>query len=248
MLLNLKNLVIKYSIQPSGIIHIGAHTGEEVDTYNKYFKNNLSIHLFEPQDKYFKILKDKYSNIKNIKLYNFACGERKEKLNLNVASNDGVSSSLLKPKIHLEIHPDVQFNIKEKVSVDKLDNFNINDSDFLNIDVQGFELKVLNGAKHTLPKINYIYLEINKEEVYESAPMIGEIDEFLSKFNFIRVSTKYAYDTLPWGDALYLNLNKLTNIQILKSKLKKFIYSKKNLYELYIYFRRIFWKIKIFFA
>jgi FkbM family methyltransferase len=202
MLLNLKILVKKYKIKTSGVIHIGAHEGEEVEAYQQIFGMDIPIHLFEPNKKYFEIIKSKYRDSKNIKFYEYGCGEEPQDLELNIASNDGASSSILEPKLHLEIHPDVEFTSKEVIEVRTLDSFNIIDSNFLNIDIQGYELKALKGSLNTLSKIRYIYIEVNKKEVYKNGPLVHEIDTFLEKFGFIRVSTKYAYDTLPWGDAL----------------------------------------------
>jgi|TARA_B100000902_G_scaffold389848_1_gene437706 FkbM family methyltransferase len=241
MLLDLKNLSKKYSINPSGIIHIGAHTGEEISLYEGLFKKDIEKHLFEPQQRLFKILSDKYYDTKNINLYNYACGEETGELLMNISSNDGASSSILEPKIHLEIHPDVEFNNKEVIKIKQLDKFNIHNSDFLNIDVQGYELNVLKGGKETLSRIKYIVLEINRDEVYKDVALVEEIDSFLNVHNFLRVSTKYAYDTLPWGDALYIKKDFLTKKQKLYSYIKIFIYKRKVLYMLYILIRKIIW-------
>ena len=51
MLLNLKTLVKKYKIKTSGVIHIGAHEGEEVEAYKQIFGMDIPIHLFEPNKK-----------------------------------------------------------------------------------------------------------------------------------------------------------------------------------------------------
>lgn len=243
MLLDLESLVKKFHISPSGVIHIGAHTGEEVKLYQELFSEKISMHLFEPQEKYFNLLKEKYSSSKNIKLYNFACGAKTSIEEMFISSNSGASSSILQPLQHLEIHPEIKFNKKETINLDLLDNFKIYDSDFLNIDVQGYELNVLRGGSETILRAKYIYVEVNKKEVYKDAGLINEIDSFLKKFNFLRVSTQYAFDVLPWGDALYINKNYLKFSQIFKSYLKIYIYSFENLYQIYIYLRKIFWKL-----
>ena len=244
MLLNLKTLVKKYAIKTSGVIHIGAHEGEEVLPYKQIFDMDIPMHLFEPQKKYFEILKSKYQDSKNIKLHEYGCGEKPEEQQLNISSNDGASSSILEPKIHLDIHPDVKFTSKEVVNIRTLDSFNIIDSNFLNIDIQGYELKALKGSLNTLIKIKYIYMEVNKREVYKDCPLVQEIDSFLDKFGFIRVATKYAYDTLPWGDALYINQEELKKFQIMKSRIKIFIYDVNFLYLVYINLRKLYWKTK----
>ena len=113
-----------------------------------------------------------------------------------------MSSSILKPKKHLTQYRDITFNVKENVELKTLDSYNYKNFNFLNMDVQGYELEVLRGAKKTLEYIDYVYCEVNRDEVYEDNAYIEEIDEFLSSYNMERVETDWQGDT--WGDALYI--------------------------------------------
>tara|TARA_B100000965_G_scaffold362182_1_gene344050 strand:- start:137 stop:385 length:249 start_codon:yes stop_codon:yes gene_type:complete len=72
----------------------------------------------------------------------------------------------------------------------------------INMDVQGYELEVLKGATETLKNINYVYCEVNRDEVYENNAYVEEIDEFLAGYGMERVETNWAGDI--WGDALYI--------------------------------------------
>jgi hypothetical protein len=74
----------------------------------------------------------------------------------------------------------------------------------LNIDVQGYELEVLKGAKKCLENVYYIIVEVNRAELYQDCPMIGDIDDFLSVFGFSRVETEWRHNRENWGDALYV--------------------------------------------
>ena len=104
----------------------------------------------------------------------------------------------------MELHPDVSFEGTEDVEVDILDNYDIGNCNMINIDVQGYELEVFKGAKKTLKKIDYIYCEVNRDEVYEGNAMVGELDEFLGEYGFERVETKWPESYYTWGDALYI--------------------------------------------
>jgi hypothetical protein len=73
---------------------------------------------------------------------------------------------------------------------------------FINIDVQGYELEVFKGSYKTLKNIDYIISEVNRAEVYENCPYVGELDSYLQNYNFTRVETNWAGDT--WGDAFYI--------------------------------------------
>jgi hypothetical protein len=124
-------------------------------------------------------------------------------MNVEVA-NQGQSSSILKPKKHLQQYPHITFNQTQEVSIFRLEDLSIYfpKYNFLNIDVQGYELEVLKGATKVLSGIDYIISEVNCDEVYEGCPDISEIDSFLSPFSFTRVETDWAGGI--WGDALYI--------------------------------------------
>ena len=73
---------------------------------------------------------------------------------------------------------------------------------FINIDVQGYELEVFKGSSQILKNVDYIMTEVNKSEVYKNCAMVEDLDNFLSKFNFKRVET--TWDGITWGDAFYI--------------------------------------------
>jgi FkbM family methyltransferase len=186
----------------SGVIHIGAHYGEEVPNYV-----NLGIDdivLFEPLKNNFEVLKNNVSGLNaNIVGNRVALGNKNQNVNMLLSSNNLESSSVLKPKIHLDLHPDVIFSGQELVEMKKLDDFLFKNYNFINMDVQGYEMEVLKGAEKTLENIDYLYCEVNRNEVYEGNAYIEEIDNYLSNYNMRRVETSWWYDG-PWGDALYI--------------------------------------------
>ena len=81
-------------------------------------------------------------------------------------------------------------------------NLNTSEYNFLNIDVQGYELEVLKGATKTLENIEAMILEINRDEMYEGCPMVEEIDSFLREYNIVRAVTHWQSES--WGDGIYV--------------------------------------------
>lgn len=201
MLLSFTDIFKKYKMNITGIIHVGGHYGEEI---KEYINNGVKdIIVFEPLTENFDILqKNCLALDANIIGHQVALGSSCGIMNMYVSNNQKQSSSLLKPKVHLEEHPEVLFDENEIVEVDILDNYQTENFNFLNMDVQGYELEVLKGAKKTLEKINYVYCEVNQKEVYEKNALIHEIDEFLLRYNMKRVETSWY--TQSWGDALYI--------------------------------------------
>lgn len=195
----------------NGIIHIGAHAGGELNMYRQF--GLINTIFFEPQKHLYEAFKHKLLSTE--KSYNVGLGDIETELELNISKfatlqeGSGASSSFLKPKVHLTEHPNVLFDgtiemckIKTLDNVIQEDNIDLNSYNLLNIDVQGYELKVLKGAINTLPYIKFIIAEVNRDEVYEGCPMVNEIDDFLKQFGFINV---YIYwQSTSWGDALYV--------------------------------------------
>jgi len=204
MILNIQYLFKKYNTNITGVIHVGAHHGEEIGNYID--AGITKIILFEPLKQNFDQLKKNILNIPSniyIRKYCTALGNSNKTIQMYLASNSLESSSILKPKHHLTQHPNISFNGLEEVELNQLDDFNCTGYNFLNVDVQGYELEVLKGAKDTLKHVDYIYCEVNRREVYENNALIYEIDEFLLSCNMQRVETAW-WDNTDWGDAFYI--------------------------------------------
>jgi hypothetical protein len=120
------------------------------------------------------------------------------------SNNLGQSSSILEPKLHLQQYPNIVFDSKEEVEMKKLDDLNIDleNYNFINIDVQGYELQVFCGGKNTLSKIDYIISEVNRAELYKDCVKINELEDFLKDYGFELVEVNWVGNT--WGDALFI--------------------------------------------
>lgn len=185
----------------SGVLHIGAHFGEENDVYN-----NLGIEkriFFEPLSSNFRVLKNNIGE--NYTLMNIALGNENKKISMNVeTANSGQSSSILNPLLHLIQYPHIKFETTEDVDMKRLDDLDIDLSsfNFINIDVQGYELEVFRGAEKTLHNIDYIMSEINRDEVYQNCARIEQLIDFLSPYGFELV--EQTWDGGTWGDGFFI--------------------------------------------
>lgn len=200
MLIDLITLQKKYNLKINGIIHIGAHYGEEDNVYDKL--NVQKRIYFEPLKSNYDILVKK-TNSKFCRYYNIALGNDEGEITMNLSSNNNASASILKPKNHLQLHKNVKFNGEEKVKIKRLDTFNLDSNyNMINIDVQGYELEVFKGGLETLKSIDYIMCEINRDEVYENCPHINELIEFLTPYGFKLVEENWA--GRQWGDGFFI--------------------------------------------
>ena len=194
---DIKDLQKKYDLKIRGVIHIGAHHGQEHSCYNSMGIDKQMF--FEPLPKCFKVLKE---NVRGV-LVNKALGNYNGKGEMYVSNKDGISSSLLQPYLHMRQYPHITFKEIMEVDVVRLDDF-LKDEDynFITIDVQGYELEVFKGAVETLKGIDYIYTEVNRCELYKGCVLIGELDKFLERYNFVNSVT--VWEGRTWGNAFYI--------------------------------------------
>jgi FkbM family methyltransferase len=127
-------------------------------------------------------------------------------------TNNGQSSSILELGTHKTHHPHIHVVDTKKlttkrfdtVAKDNSDKINMNIVDFVNLDVQGAELKVLQGFGSIFEEyknIKAVYTEVNTEEVYVGCALLPQIDYFLESHGFKRIVINMT--EAKWGDALY---------------------------------------------
>ena len=81
---------------------------------------------------------------------------------------------------------------------------------FLKIDIQGFEINLLNGIdKNQLKKIKWIYIEMTDYEMYKGQMKRKYIKQWLLENNFVLSQQinvdKSAYGKIIYSDELYEN-------------------------------------------
>jgi FkbM family methyltransferase len=214
MLLSLPELIKKYSLRISGVIHVGAHFGEEVPEYAHAGIKNII--LIEPCAPAYRKMENKFAGHHHILMYNCACAAVDgEATMFTETANHGQSNSLLQPMRHLQHYPDIQFKGTEQVKVLRLDTLmasvaNESRYNMLNIDVQGAEGAVIIGGRYTLDHIDYVYTEVNDDaaQLYKNATKVSELDQLLKEFT--RVETSWTQQ--GWGDALYIRTTKIKGL------------------------------------
>jgi len=196
------------------VVHIGAHHGEEGSQYVECGVE--SVVWLEASRRFMAELYDKTQGLK-LKQFHFnAClsDTDGEKVKFHI-SNNGQSSSILELGTHATMYPHINYVAEEEIETQRFDSMarkyadiiNVNKVDFINLDVQGAELKVLKGFGNllALPNIKAIYTEVNFEHVYKDCCLIDELDSYLKDFGFVRTMTVAPEKT--WGDALYIRFN-----------------------------------------
>ena len=197
----------KKGFSTKGIIHIGAHLGEEAEYYNELgFDNVLWI---EGNPNIFVMLQENISKYKNQIAFNALLSEKDNALiNFYIANNDGHSSSILDfdEKLAQKNWNGIAMQEKLELTTIRFETFikqkdiNINKYNFLNIDVQGAELIVLKGIAHHIENFDYVILEVNLRKIYKESVLLHQLDCYMLKRSFVRISSSI---TGIQGEALY---------------------------------------------
>lgn len=209
MLIPYKGLIEKYDIKPTGVLHIGAHWGEEA---KDYYENGVQKTIWieanpECISKLSYILQPYHDHL----IFNDCISDIDgEEVTLNISNNEGQSSSILQLDYHKIAHPEVHYISEIKCKTKRINTLfkdnelNIEDYSFVNIDIQGLELLALKGMGEMLHKVKYLYLEVNDATLYTDCALYPEIRDYLSTFGFV-LKDKVMAGNFMWGDALFFN-------------------------------------------
>ena len=145
------------------IIDIGSNVGYLAAFYNFFFQKKIIC--FEPSSINFYYLKKNLSEYKNIELNNFALGSEDKNSFLSIPSfeqNRPGDLGLLTLKENFQSKM-----FREKISVKNFSDLKYFNQDgknyYIKIDVEGYELEVLNGMESFVEKNNCIFkIELNK--------------------------------------------------------------------------------------
>lgn len=214
----------------TGAIHVGAHQAEEL---NDYLESGINRILWvEPNEDLHSEIEKAISSFPLMRLGKFAAGDRDHQGELHI-TNDPQSTSMLELNIHAIEYPHIVEMAKVEVKVKQIDTWvgelgvERNVYNLLNLDIQGYELKALKGCVNQLRYVDYIYTEVNKEELYRGCASYVEIDNFLGQHGFKRVATIWSKH--GWGDALYSRKNhKLLQAKVRLALAKANLLSKKK--------------------
>ncbi len=238
----------KHHIESLSFIDVGAK--DQLD-YLDTLASVTTMVGFEPNPVELDFLKEKYSknNFKSLALIGNCLSDYDGKTSFNITKHSSMSSLLDTDLGNYEKHFGLYKNFKNwKSNIEienkittaavRLDSF-VKDKnetiDYLKIDTQGSELKILHGAEQLLDekRINILKVEVSTIAVYQDQVLFSDIDIFLRDKGYVLVDfityrdnyvpvTGTIHDKnchyAPCGDAIYvLDSEFLTNKNKIKS-------------------------------
>jgi len=207
--------------RPFNLIDIGAMSGLSSE-WNS-IANDITVTAFEPDPREFVKLKSS----KTRKYFNYALNDVSSEIKYYIARSTGKSSLFLPDTQELSKYNDTgRFDIVGEEIIPSsrvktldllMDEGLINDPDFLKIDTQGSELKIMKGGSHRFMKhIFGAKVEVEFISMYKGQPLFRDVDAFMAEEGFRLIDLKRNYwkkkyfkdykgkGPLAFGDALYL--------------------------------------------
>lgn len=197
----------------SGVIHVGAHRGEELGEHVAAGAKKI-VWIEANPDVYQELLVNlKGSDIEN-NTFCVACSDVDDKtIEFNVVygpdagymtGNKGCSSMLKPTGRFIPWHQNTI--MVDTITLDTLlarNNLDPADFQLLEIDVQGAELLVLAGARNLLKIVKYVYLEVTYSDPdYIGNATFDDIRNFLKGYGF--TFKRVDLQAPNWGDALFV--------------------------------------------
>jgi FkbM family methyltransferase len=172
-------------------LDVGSNSGHVTNMLSKICKN---VYSFEPIDYLYRAQKKIFKN-RNIKVYNYALGDKKCKKIFYISKNNDPESSFLLRKKSIK-KKSVKINTGDSIFRDKR-------VDFIKIDVEGYEYHVIKGLENLIKKHKPLLL-IEIEKRHNS--------KFKEIFNFFRKKNYKIYFLSKKKDKLkFISYSNVTN-------------------------------------
>ncbi len=197
------------SSEPLVMFDIGANVGQTALKFHAYYPNSV-IYCFEPIRSTFEGLTANVNHQRNIHTYNFAFGD--EVCEIEVFHRQWSElNSLVEELNELEKS---RGSSSEIIAVNTIDCFletnGISRIHILKSDTEGFELRVLSGAKNALRNkvFDYLYFEVGFVKSDKQHTYLVDMINFLEPYNY-RFSGLFEMDrkenlTISYANALFV--------------------------------------------
>jgi FkbM family methyltransferase len=170
--------------EPHIVLDVGAHHGWFFHCWQDWCPEAI-VHAFEPSPAAFDAAVKYYGSHPNVKINQVGIGNCEGTMDLHMMDKSDVSNSFLHPA--METWTEVQFEIgnisRSTVEITTINNYcakkAISNVYLMKIDVQGFELEVLQGASNILASTDYIFVEAGIQPFYEGAPAFTDVYSFI---------------------------------------------------------------------
>ena len=193
------------------VLDVGTNEGQFIRTIQVLLPE-VMIYGFEANPKVFQGLTKESFNTSNVKISGIACGREKSVMLMNISKFSPSSSLLGISQAHVLEFPGTDIKETVDVQVERLDTIvktfgdNTSEKYFLKIDVQGFEMEVLEGSTGILEETVLILCEANIAPLYSNQCNLESILMFMNKHKFDLIDVGEPFRSKIDQSILYIDL------------------------------------------
>ena len=211
----LDRFIGKYMPQNPVIIEAGSHTGDDTLYMNGLWPK-AKIYTFEPNPKWHDVIRGKIAPYPNIQFFPLALGNTVGSIDFfQYLAHDTGADCALKPLLETHFWKHTiktpQFSDPFKVPVTTLDAWakehGVDQVDFMWLDMEGSEGKMLEGSEEILKNTRIIQLEWSETAIFEGEKPFHELNQFLKERGFICSSISKNQEHETRGDALFFKVS-----------------------------------------
>jgi FkbM family methyltransferase len=219
-LISVRQLGLFWAVKPTGVLHVGAHEAEELVAYQTAGWG--PVVWVEGLPEKAAQLQDRLRGARDQHVLPALVWDSDGEILTMRRTNNNQSSSVLPMGTHVFEHPEVHVAEEVALPTTRLDTLlagTAHHFDFVNLDIQGAELRALRGLGDRLGGVRWIYCEVNEKPLYVGAPLVEELDAYLATFGFRRVDTQMTRH--GWGDALYVHADAVPRLVSIRRALRR---------------------------
>ncbi len=194
-----------FLINLRGVIHVGAHTGQERHKYARYA---LEVLWIEANPSLLPQLKQNLRDFPKQRALQALITDTDGRPHTFHISRYSGSSSILDLAQVTDIWPEVQYVDHIELSGVTLptllnrEGIDLRRYNGLILDTQGTELSIMKGAEAILPQFKYIKTEVADFESYKGGALLHEVQRYLQEQGFAEIG-RLPFAVRPGGGTYY---------------------------------------------
>lgn len=174
--------------EPVVIFDVGAHRGDYAEDLARIFGEDTEVYCFEPFNSHFAFLQERLAKYPNFKAFKLALSDKEEVTNLY---DDEHSIPTMVPEV-FHIVGGQPMSV-ETIQTARMDQFckdhQVEHIHFLKLDIEGYELKVLQGAKEMIDSgnIDFVQFEFGPPSIASRSFIHDFYQVFAPNYNLYRI-------------------------------------------------------------
>lgn len=198
------------------ILDVGANEGQFASIARRLWPE-ACVHSFEPLPDVHATLAEKFRGDPKVRTHNIGLGAVQRVECMHRSAFSPSSSLLPMAQLHQNEWPHSAGNKIVEVRIERLDDwvsgFPGISPCLIKIDVQGYELSVIDGGADTIRQADIVVLEVCFRELYEGQALFGEIHDRMRELGFVyRGNVEQFFNknhtAVLYADAIFENVNR----------------------------------------